>query len=99
MFIIITCTAAQSVVYGGGSYAKYSILEYLPLSVAKRQASTDGIRSTISDAVSLWLRTEMVGGASLLLYMASETTGDEFYIQVHTCMATNFEAYSYHELI
>ena len=68
--------------YGGGSFAQYSILEYQPLSVAKRQVSTDSLRSTISDEISLWFRTEMEHGVALLLYMGSASTGDEFYIQV-----------------
>ncbi len=75
-------TAAVSVVYGGGSFAEYSLLEYQPPPVTKRQVSAGSLRSTVSDEISLWFRTERGSGLALLLFMGSEDTGEELYLQV-----------------
>ena len=77
----IAIADTTSLKLGGETYAQYSLLGTGDTAGTKRQTVTS-VRSTITDQISLWFRTEMGSGRGLLFYMGNLDSGEELYIQV-----------------
>lgn len=80
--------------FGGATYAQYSLLGNGDMASTKRQSGST-VRSTITNQISLWFRTEMNSGHGLLFYMGSTENGEELYIQVlftYRCDSVNGSA-------
>lgn len=81
MFPIRHIPVTRRIKFGGETYAHYSLLGY---GTGLKRQTTPTVRSTITDMISFWFRTEMEYGRGLLLHMGGAESGDELSIQV-TC--------------